>query len=482
MEIKGLLKDLGENKSKSIQMEKMNPVDSKDIEAKYRLFYDDCKRQKSTADSPIISFEDLKDFGSLELTVFGYASVPEPLPRLLAKNDFYVYANVGKGTIKSLYPVGTSKCSIVVSGDYNNPVSVGGKVYFNHYYITSNRDSDVITIGNCLTLTIPHKDSSIINVKVDFDGTKNTLSESINEMDFLLALEKDRHLCIAGQDFAMTTIQGQELSVISGLRDLITPYERLVNLKKALDILHVKEDLDLRLLKKNDERLMDILIRAFVEKQEVIENKEVGLFVEIPICNVCVFVYAIKTGENTYRLEDAFHPPFQLQGSLGDGAYPITPYSVLNKERILKYANIDFEQIVPSFKANLKENPNCLQLASSLGLSLLSAYDEKNVKEERLIHTALELFEWMLTEETDEQLKLKYKLNLLQAQKRLSPLNDDDKDFLYSIIESTSSDEIKFAAYLLLDENAFAMRSFYRLDVKDQELYRTLPIFHFVKE
>lgn len=481
MEIKGLLKDIGENKSKSIRMEKMCQNGDKRVDSTLRLFYDDCKRQKSTVDSPIISFEDLKELGNPELTVFGYASSSEPLPRLLAKNDFYVYANVGKGKINSLYPVGTSKCSIVVSGEYNNPVSVGGKIFFNHYSITNNRENDVITIGNCITMTLPYDDSLLKNVNVHFDGTKNTLSETLNELEFLLALENDRHLIIASCDFDMTKVEDQGSTVISGLRSLRAPYEKLLKLKKALDVLHVKEDLDLRLLKKEDERLIDILIQAFVEKKEVVENKPVGMFVEMTICNVCVFVFAIKTGDNTYRIEDVFNPPFQLQGSLGDGIYPITPCSVLNKERVLKYSNIDFEQILPSFKANLRENPNCLQLASSLGVSLLSAYDEQGVKQERLIHIASELFEWMLEEEADEQLKVKHKLNLIQAKKRMSQLSDDDKETLYNTIESTSSDEIKFAAYLLLDDNAFAMRSFNRLDLGEQENYRTLPIFHFVK-
>ena len=481
IEIKAIISICSEQNSKSVSLQKLDCSNPDKLDSLFREFYDDCKRQKSFVDLPSLSFESLKELGNPELTVFGYSNESEPLPRLLAKNDFFIYANVGKGQVKSLYPVGTGKCSIIVSGVYNNPVTVGGIVFFNRYSIINNRDCDVVALGNCLTMTLPHEDSSIINVKVDFDGTKNTLLESIHELEFLLALEHDRHLNIAGCDFDMTKVDNQGATVITGLRDLRTPYERLVKLKKALDVLHVKEDLDLRLLKKKDERLIDILIQAFVEKKEVVENKPVGMFVEIPICNICVFVFAIKTGDNTYRLEDVFNPPFQLQGSLGDGVYPISPYSVLNKERILKYSNIGFEQMLPSFKANLSENPNCLQLASSLGLSLLSAYDEQKVKQERLIHTALELFEWMLEEETDEQLKLKHKLNLLQVKKRLSLLSDDDKEALYNAIESSSSDEIKFAAYLLLDDNAFAMRSFNRLDAEVQDFYRTLPIFHFVK-
>lgn len=481
IEIKAIISICSEQNSKSVSLQKLDCSNPDKLDSLFREFYDDCKRQMSFVDLPSLSFESLKELGNPELTVFGYSNESEPLPRLLAKNDFFIYANVGKGPAKSLYPVGTGKCSIIVSGVYNNPVTVGGIVFFNRYSIINNRDCDVVALGNCLTMTLPHEDSSIINVKVDFDGTKNTLLESIHELEFLLALEHDRHLNIAGCDFDMTKVDNQGATVITGLRDLRTPYERLVKLKKALDVLHVKEDLDLRLLKKKDERLIDILIQAFVEKKEVVENKPVGMFVEIPICNICVFVFAIKTGDNTYRLEDVFNPPFQLQGSLGDGVYPITPYSVLNKERILKYSNIGFEQMLPSFKANLSENPNCLQLASSLGLSLLSAYDEQKVKQERLIHTALELFEWMLEEETDEQLKLKHKLNLLQVKKRLSLLSDDDKEALYNAIESSSSDEIKFAAYLLLDDNAFAMRSFNRLDAEVQDFYRTLPIFHFVK-
>ena len=480
IEVRQLLEQCGENKSKSVVFEKTSCLDSEALESSFRLFYDDCKRQKSVVDSPVLTFEDLKNLGNTELTVFGYTNKPEPIPRLLAKNDFFIYANVGKGPVKSLYPVGTGKCSIVVSGVYNNPVTVGGSVFYDRYSITNNRDCDIVTVGRSLTMTIPKDESGIIKVKIDYKGTEYFLSETIHELEFLLALANEKQLQIAGCDYDMNQADNQADSALAGLMDLRNPYERLIKLKKALDVLHVKENLDLRLLKKEDEHLIDILIQAFVEKKEVVENKSVGMFVEIPICNICVFVFAIKTGDNTYRIEDVFNPPFQLQGSLGDGVYPITPYSVLNKERVLKYSNVDFEQILPSFKANLSENPNCLQLASSLGLSLLSAYDEQEVKQERLIRTASELFEWMLKEETDEQLKLKHKLNLLQVKKRLSLLSDDDKETLYNAIESSSSDEIKFAAYLLLDDNAFAMRSFNRLDAEVQEFYRTLPIFHFV--
>jgi hypothetical protein len=98
-----------------------------------------------------------------------------------------------------------------------------------------------------------------------------------------------------------------------------------------------------------------------------------------------------------------------------------------------------------------------------------------------LINTAKEVFDWLYEVEDDELSKLSSRLNVLQIKKRLGLIGDSEKEELFEIAENTKSDDVKFAAYLLLGEKVHAMRYFDKLNGDVRDFYRTLPIFHFVK-
>ena len=482
IEIKNILETISEQCSKSVPFQILKNLNPKELDISFREFYNDCKRQKSVVDQPVLSFEDLKDLGNPKLTVYGFTSSElTNIPRALAKKDAFVYANIEKGTINYLYPVGTSRCAIAVTQECKRPVCIGGKKYYDSYSLTNKREGDVVAIGKCLFITMLDNDVQNLHVKADFDVTKYNLSEAINALGFLLALSSNKHLTIGRCDLNMEQEKGSGAYMLAGLSDLQGLYTRLVKLKKAMDVLHVKDDLDLKLLKKDSDRLIDVLIAAFVEHKDVIEKQDVGFITEIGLSNINILVLAAKTGKNTYHLYDFFNCPFDLHGSYGDEkAFPITPYAILDKEKILKYSNIDYSKILPSFKAIMNNNPKCFHIANTLGLYLLLAYDEQTIKKELLLNTARELFDWLSEVENDELSKLSSRLNILQIEKRLGLLSNSEKEELYEIAENNESDDVRFAAYLLLDEQEHAIRFFNKLDIDVQSFYRTLPIFHFV--
>ena len=484
IEIKAIISTCSEQNSKSVSLKKLDCSNSNELDLLFRVFYNDCKRQKSVVDMPVLSFEDLKDLGNPKLTVYGFtASDIANLPRALAKKDAFIYADVEKGSISLPYPIGTSRCSIAVSQKIEKQVFVGEKAFFDFYSLTYNRDNDVFSVGKCLEIVSATNNPELIHVKVGFDIKKYKLTEAINELEFLLSLSVEKRLTIAGCSLDMDQSDDKGKSVITELSGFKGLHERFVKLKKALDVLHVKDDLDLKLMKKDSDRLIDILISAFVENKDVIEKQDVGLITEIGLCNINVLVLVAKKGENTYHLYDFFNCPFDLHGSYGDDkVFPITPYAILDKDKILKYSNIDYSDILSSFKAIMNNNPKCFHIANTVGLYLLLAYDEQTTKNEILIKTAKEVFDWLYEVEDDELSKLSSRLNVLQIKKRLGPLGDSEKEELYEIAENTESDDVKFAAYLLLDEQTHAMRFFNKLNGDVQSFYRTLPIFHFVKE
>ena len=483
IEIKSILETCVGQGSKSVPFQKLDCSNLNELDLLFREFYNDCKRQKSVVDLPVLSFEDLKDLGNPKLTVYGFtANDIANLPRALVKKDAFIYADIEKGSICLPYPIGTSRCSIAVSQKIEKQVFVGEKAFFDFYSLTYNRDNDVFSVGKCLEIISATNNPELIHVKVGFDVKKYNLTEAINELEFLLTLSVEKRLTIAGCSLDMDQSDDNGKSVITELSGFKGLYERLVKLKKALEVLHVKDDLDLKLMKKDSDRLIDVLIAAFVDNKDVIEKQDVGFITEIGLCNINVLVLAAKTGENTYHLYDFFHCPFDLQGTYGDDeVFPITPYAILDKDKILKYSNVDYSEILSSFKAIKNNNPKCFHIANTVGLYLLLAYDEQTTKNEILINTAKEVFDWLYEVGDDELSKLSSRLNVLQIEKRLGLLGDSEKEELFEIAEKTESDDVKFAAYLLLGEQVHAMRFFDKLNSDVQDFYRTLPIFHFVK-
>lgn len=481
IEIKGLLSVFSDQKSKSTSLKKLNCSDPEKLELSFREFYNDCKRQKSVVDLPILSFADLKNLGNPKLTIYGFtASDIANLPRSLTNKDTFIYANIEKGAINLPYPVGSGKCSIAVTQKIEKQVFVGNKAFFDCYTLIYNRDNDIFSVGRCFQIISSKKNPDHIQLKAGFDIKNYNLSEAINTLEFLLTLSKVKHLTISG--FSLDMANGECESMFSYLKGLKNLYDRFVKLKKALDVLHVKEDLDLKMLKKESDRIIDIFIAAFVDQKEIIEKQKLDFITEIALCNINILILATKTAENTYRFDDFFNCPYKLQGCFRDDkVFPITTYSILNKEMILKYSNIDYLQVLPSFKSIIKDNPNCFHLANTFGLYLLLAYDEQKNKDERLINTAKEIFEWLLETDNEELSKLSSRLNLLQIKKRLGLMGNSEKEELFEIAEKTESDDVKFAVYLLLDEQVHAMRCFDKLNGDVQDFYRTLPIFHFVK-
>ena len=59
-------------------------------------------------------------------------------------------------------------------------------------------------------------------------------------------------------------------------------------------------------------------------------------------------------------------------------------------------------------------------------------------------------------------------------------MDDTDKDYLYDLIETTNSNEVKFASYLLLDNKEFATKFFNKMTHDAQTFYQKMPIYHFI--
>ena len=70
-------------------------------------------------------------------------------------------------------------------------------------------------------------------------------------------------------------------------------------------------------------------------------------------------------------------------------------------------------------------------------------------------------------------------LNRLQIKKRISKLTKKDKTQLEELLIGNSTDDIKCAAYLLLDNDIEAKEAFKKMPSKLQKEFLDYPICHF---
>lgn len=487
IEIKELLVKCGKQKSISIKLKKFVYSNYAEIETDLMLFYDDCKRQKSFADTPIVNFEDLKGHNIQEFKVFSTMTKNDTLARALVKKDVFIYANIGDDKIKCLSPIGTGRCSVVVAEKVKKAVFVNNTKFFDDFSRINSKNSFTVAIGKCLKLVVDddniQSNNKNIKINITFNIENYCLSEAIKELEFILTLINVKHLSIAGVDLDLNKINKKNLDDFLKFKELQGLYNRLVRLKTALTNINVSDDLDLKLIKsKNDEMLIDVLIKAFTDNQDIFNKHQLGNISEIELGNINVLVAATKTGNNQYHIEDYFHSNLNVTGKYYDGTEGVVPLcAILNKEKFLKYSNIVYEDILPSFKKLYVNDKNYLYLANAIVLHLLLAYDEQRIKDERKINTAMELAKWLIDVDQDEQNKLIYILNKMQIKKRKQQLDDADNNYLSDLLDKHQSNEIKFAIYLLLDEQSLAMRTFNKMDKKQQTLFKTMPIFNFVK-
>lgn len=116
-------------------------------------------------------------------------------------------------------------------------------------------------------------------------------------------------------------------------------------------------------------------------------------------------------------------------------------------------------------------------------LELLAAYDLSNDTRKKILKAAFDFAEWIYpSDEHDLSWEIK-NLNLLQTIKRERELKKEEKQILYSIIEShADSEEVLVGSYLLLDQQEGAEIHFAKLSSQAQNEFKNFPIYRFWRD
>ena len=480
VDLKRYIEQAKSQKSISIQLDALPTLDNQ-VELEFHNFYDDCRKQ-SNFTTPIHLKEVEKEIASYKVMFNTTSKDQLYILRYITTHNKFVYVTFKGDPTKTLHPLGDRRYSFKAAREANINISINGKVYFDKCITEIENGNLSITIKDVMTFPFPMElPVTSFSGKVQFNAKFRTLSQQIHVLEFLIAIMQTGNFYVGDIGMAINEIDSNDLS--SFQQDL----ERAKNLKKVFEILHVTEELDISSLTDKDVNNINTLIRYFILNENVVpDSYNAPSWATIEIANISL-LFLIEKDEPTGRF--TLHSAYDLGKFIftakldDDNMLAIPPYVVFNRETFRDVKNINYSDFLPSFKKTKSNEDKFYQSVNWTILRMLMGYDSQDKKDNNLLNAALELAEWLISINPNEHLKDVYHINYLQIIKRQRALTDSERDILFDILDSPqSSDELKFAAHLLLENYTMAERYFNRLDQDTQKQYKQeLPLYSLMR-
>ncbi len=457
------------------------PSDSNRKATIFLNFYIDCKKQVSFATKEMFPLEEMEKqnvLTGLTFSVTGYGYSKNDIYKALFENEVYLYANI-KGSNAPI-PIDLIPCNLQTHETEPCSIAVNDKVYYSSLSRIRSKDRVIVQIGKSLKITMTNLGAP---VNINYNSAP-MLSDRIKDTEFILDILHSNHFSLNGYklDIIPTETELQNFNI----EEQTKSFEYYKKIQIVLKLLNVQQDINLSTLTEQEQREMHNLITTFVDKKTVRNiRKDLPLVTKIRIQNIILILIFEETSESSgeYNIYDFFRSNLVLTYDIldSDDTYITSQYSILQKDDYLQISNFDYDAILPSYQALLKDNPTIFDRANFDMLNMLSAYDEN--KNTQLLKVTKSFAEWIFNADKDVlpyEIKL---LNLLQIVRRERELNIDEVKQLCAITEnSLAREDIKVGAYLLLDNQIAAQIHFDVLDEDMQEAFKKYPIFVFWKD
>lgn len=446
-----------------------------DIDCEIRDFYDNCKVQTGNTDNTVDIKDILSSKKAVNLTFFASALKNNEqckISEYLAKHPVYLYAETTDGfNNKVLRPVGDEDLSLNFKEFIPAEVKVGDKVYYNEIQRTCKQNGNIlIYIGRSLRMEISPDGN--VNRNINFKLNETELSSWIKEAEFIFKIAETK--CFEIDKVCFKLNGNEENKYIDWCRNRLRFAKKI---QSVLSALHVNKELVIKEFSQDEINIINILYKALCEQDEISGIESLPPIFTVSLSNLCLALFASKTPTGKYRI-------YSYKDVTGDISYTDSNTNVPAKTSIYSWfqtdgfkivSNIDYDDILPSYKKVYIENHNVTQRANNDMLMMILAYDENH--DDKLLKSSKDLCEWLISINEKDEVNT-YFLNLMQIIKRKRDLTNEERKEIMIKFDLCNSME-KLACCLLLDNNEMANHYFNQLNDSEKEFFTTLPIYHF---
>lgn len=470
-DLKKIIDKAGKQKTYTIHLKEFPEGNINEISSIFLSFVENSPKQMSFIGKELCSFESLQEKGiAIEALTFNASGVglnDLNIGNFLTSHDFYLYAKP-KGLDIEI-PIEKVSNAIVVR-QIPGAVAVKDTVYYNSYNIVYKNSNSIFQIGKSINLTLS-LDKSRIDINFKPSGT---LSDFIQDATFYIAMIENREVTLNGGRIPFPSNQSIDVefykSSLKYFRDV----------KTMLTLLGVHEELQFDSLSENDEKNIRIFTNAVLFNKEISFSEVDGNFVfgGFKINNLTIWIWADRQENGYYKLSSFFAPHpiviFDPEDTNNENPIPASQFLLLNKDAFLSASNMDYEKIIQDINQMPYNELSC-DSVTNLILTILSAYDEQNKKNSKLLDLAQSLSEWTRSDETARNHSA-HTLNYFQIIRRKRDLSINEILEVGKLTTSENNILIRCGAYLVLGEANESQNCFDQFSLAQQAEFLTYPI------
>ena len=463
--------------SYSISFAKFSSDNKKKIEIVLDA-YDNAQKQKSYAGKKLPTIDELSKEGILEsisfnITHTGTNISPSTIPQIMEGKSITLYANIKGNPIGIPVEHHKSITHVMSYQDIDEKIYINDIEFYDHYRIVHSASNTKMVIGNCLTINIPLSQDTnegsvpvTINIKVN-----GTLQEQIKGFEFVKAVFDNNGFEIGNNHIPISL---KRIRFEKKIQEFCEKLDGLKYIRDLLEKMHVKKDLDLEDLSKEDEKNLNFLIAAMGERKpvcKVCENSDIIQLLKIS--NIVLGVVYIKHADGNYYMHDYFGDHFEVHWKNDDNKMCISQFVIMNVDDFLKYDNMFLPIIIEDFK-RIPPSDEMINQANHLMLDMIKAYDQS--KNEELLDVAEQINEWLkeYPKWIDADICI---INGCQITIRQRKLGYREKSKLFSIVEKSDNMNYRAAVLILLGDIDEASKIFNLFDTEQMEEFSSFPIY-----
>lgn len=468
-------------KTISVDLQELKELDMQK-ELSFLDFFNDCNKQRNFV-SPIFLKDIEKEIDTFKID-FSLASCKDKkdLYKYLTIHENFIYVTFKGDPTKTPHPLGDRRYKLKALQEVELDISVKEKTYFNKCIAEIENGELYIVIPDVMKFAFPMELSDApFEGKVHINTVFRTLSQQIHILNFLIDVINEGGFYVGGVKMSVSDIGQDDLDHLQG------ELEGANNLQKVLSELHVEKDLDVSDLSKEDIKNINTIISKFIYNKPIeFTDLKPPRFAKMDIADVSILFFVDKDQSDKIRLTSAYDLSmfvFTTEIENGDRRIVIPPYVGYDAEIFRDVCNINYSDFLPSFKEKRTVENRFYQSMNWTILRMLMGYDAQIKKNSILLETAFEMAKWLEDNDPDRNSHFIHVINCLQIKKRLNIISKEDEECLVNILEMKEcNDELKFAAYLLLDDKNMAKRYFLKLDKTTRDLYQSsLPLYNLIK-
>jgi hypothetical protein len=335
-----------------------------------------------------------------------------------------------------------------------------------------------IQFGRSFRLEIPQNQPVTLIMHV-----AGKLSERIADIEFILAFSKSKKVSFNGSElcFDKANISDDEYMRLE------KTLSRLKLIKQTLDELNVQEDLEIDKISENDERKINTLIKAILNKEPISLNPRnegdlvMGFY---DIANLSILIFGHKSKDNVGKYSiNSFTKPYQLKIAYEEEHKKLdvigSQYLLLISEHYTRASNLNYDTVFSSLTSFGTDDVLIDRIVMNM-LEAIKAYDL--VGKDGLLKLAEKLCYWVIaSRDTDSRICDIDLLNKLQIKKRSRDLTAQETVDLLLVKNQSKESDILCATNILLGETEEAKKHFFDLPEDRQNDFVDYPICHFWK-